>query len=71
MNDILKLAFEDAAKLPDATQEHIGRELLEYIAAWHVLKEEIDKGLRDIEAGRTIPAEEGFAKLRPKHGAAA
>lgn len=47
----LELALSKAASLPEAAQEQLGRELLERIDSLALLRTEIEKGLRDLDAG--------------------
>lgn len=47
----LELAMSQAAALPEAAQEQLGRELPERIAALAELRADIEVGLRQLEAG--------------------
>jgi hypothetical protein len=51
----LERAIAQAAVLPDTDQEQIGRQLLAHIAKLRQLRDEIDKGLRSLEAGEGKP----------------
>jgi hypothetical protein len=48
----LQSALSQAADLPEAAQEQIGRELLERIDAPARLRAEIAAGLRELDAGK-------------------
>ena len=48
----LELALSKAAKLPEAAQEQLGRELLERIDTLAALRAELQKGLGELDAGR-------------------
>jgi hypothetical protein len=47
----LEQAIAEIATLPDAEQEKIGRRLLSHMQKLRRLREEIDKGIRSLEAG--------------------
>jgi len=47
----LELAIAKAAGLPEATQEQLGRELLERIYTLAELRADIEIGLRELDAG--------------------
>lgn len=51
----LELAIAKAAKLPEAAQEQLGRELLERINTLAELRAEIDIGIRELDAGKGEP----------------
>jgi hypothetical protein len=46
-----ELAITKAAKLPEATQEQLGRELLERIEGLEQLRAEIEIGIRELDSG--------------------
>ena len=48
----LEAAIAEVAALPDADQEQIGRQLLSRIEKLRSLREEIDKGIHSLDAGR-------------------
>ena len=48
----LELALSKAAKLPEAAQEQLGRELLERIDTLAALRAELQKGLGELDAGK-------------------
>ena len=45
-------AIAELAALPDADQEQIGRRLLSHIEKLRRLREELDKGVRSLDAGK-------------------
>lgn len=51
MIKMLELAFSKAASLPEATQEQLGRELLERIDALTALRAQIEIAVRQMDAG--------------------
>jgi hypothetical protein len=72
MTDLLKKAFEQAARLPDGVQDEVARQLLEDIEGellWDdtlarsqdKLEEMADRALQELRAGRTRRA--GFDEL--------
>jgi hypothetical protein len=46
-----ELAITKAAKLPEAAQEQLGRELLERIEGLEQLRAEIEIGIRELDSG--------------------
>jgi uncharacterized protein (UPF0335 family) len=46
-----ELAITKVAKLPEAAQEQLGRELLERIESLEQLRAEIEIGIRELDAG--------------------
>ena len=48
----LEQALAEVAALPDADQEQIGRKLLSHVEKLRRLREELDKGVRSLEAGK-------------------
>ena len=51
MSKALDLAIRKAASLPEPVQEQLGRELLERIQALTELREALDVGVRELDAG--------------------
>jgi hypothetical protein len=56
----LEQAIAQVATLPDADQEQIGRQLLSHVEKLRSLREELDKGIRSLDAGegRTFDIDE-------------
>ncbi len=55
MTKILERAFAEIATLPEIDQEQIGRQLLSHIEKLRQLREDLDKGVRSLDAGRGEP----------------
>jgi len=66
----LELAISKAAKLPEAAQEQLGRELLERIHTLAELRAEIDIGIRELDAGKgeELDIEDVIRQAREEHG---
>jgi hypothetical protein len=69
MTSILKLAMDKAAELPEAAQEEIGLKLIDRIAAWKMLRADIQIGIDQLDAGlgREINFEELIRELNEEH----
>jgi hypothetical protein len=48
----LERAIAEIAALPDADQEQIGRKLLSHVEKLQRLREELDRGVRSLDAGK-------------------
>ena len=48
----LEIAIAELAGLPAADQEQIGRQLLSHVEKLRRLREELDKGVRSLDAGK-------------------
>jgi hypothetical protein len=66
----LELALSKAAKLPEAAQEQLGRELLERIDTLAALRAELEKGFRELDAGsgEELDIEELIKQARTEDG---
>lgn len=51
MSKVFKDAIAEAARLPEAAQEKIGRDLHAYIEKLRDLRGDIEQGLRSLDAG--------------------
>ncbi len=51
----LEQAIAEVAALPDADQEQIGRQLLSHVEKPRNLREELDRGVRSLDAGKGTP----------------
>ena len=51
----LEQAIAEIATLPDADQDEIGRRLLSHLQKLRQRREEIDKGIRSLDAGEGKP----------------
>ncbi len=47
----LELAFSKAAALPEAAQELIGREVIDYVEKLNALRADLEVGIRQLDAG--------------------
>ena len=68
----LEQAFAEVANLPDADQEQIGRKLLSHVEKLRQLRDEIDKGIRSLDAGqgREVNIEDFIRQKNKRHGGA-
>ena len=66
----LETAVAEAARLPEADQEAIGRQLLSHIEKLRQLRREIDKGLRSLDRGegRPLDVEAFLAEQNARRG---
>ena len=55
MTKMLERAFAEIATLPETDQEQIGRQLLSHVEKLRRLREELDTGVRSLDAGRGEP----------------
>ena len=65
----LELALTKAAKLSEAAQEQLGRELLERIESIEQLRAEIEIGIRELNSGlgEEIDIEDVIRRARDEH----
>jgi hypothetical protein len=66
----LELAFRKAAALPEAAQEQIGRELIDYVDKLNALRADLDIGLRQLDAGqgKELDVEDLLRRARVRKG---
>lgn len=55
MTKTLEQAIAEVSALSDDDQEQIGRSLLSHVEKLRLLRSEIDKGLRSLDAGKGRP----------------
>ncbi len=55
MNRALQQAMAELATLPDADQEEIGRQLLLHVEKLRNLRDDLDQGIRSLDAGKGRP----------------
>ncbi len=69
MTTVLEQAIAEVEGLPGADQETIGRQILSRVEKLRRLREEIDGGLRSLDAGEGEPLdiEEFIAEQRARH----
>jgi hypothetical protein len=65
----LELAFSKAAALPEAAQEKIGREVIDYIDKLNALRADIESGIRQLDAGegRELDIDDVLRRARKAH----
>ncbi len=65
----LELAISKASNLPEAAQEQLGRELLERIETLEQLRDEIEAGIRELDAGlgEKLDIEEVIGQAHREH----
>ena len=70
MIKILKLAMAKASKLPPAAQEQLGRELIERIDTLEGLRNAIEVGVKELDAGlgQSLDIEDLINEARSGHG---
>jgi hypothetical protein len=66
----LEIAMEKLASLPEADQEQIGQRLLSHVEKLRLLRVEIDKGIRSLDAGEGKPLaiEDFIQQSNANHG---
>ena len=64
-----ELAIEKIAKLPEAAQEQLGRELLQRIERLNQLRADLDVGIAQLDAdmGRELGIENVIKQLNEEH----
>jgi hypothetical protein len=63
----LEQAIAEVAALPDADQEQIGRQLLSHVEKLRNLREELDRGVRSLDAGKGTTVDIGeFIRMKNK-----
>lgn len=69
MTKTLEKAFAEAAHLPEAAQEKIGRDLLAHIRKLRRLRADIEKGIRSLDAGkgRELDIEDFLRRARKRY----
>lgn len=65
----LERAVKEAEQLPDELREQLGDNLLHYIHKYLALRDDLDAGLRELDAGQGLDGREVFASLKAKYGA--
>ena len=69
MTRTLEKAFAEAANLPEAAQEQIGRDLLAHIRKLRRLRADLEKGMRSLDAGkgRELDVEDFLRRARKRY----
>ena len=68
----LEQAIAQISRLPDADQEQIGRKLLSHVEKLTALRQEIDKGIQSLDAGKgsALSMEDFLREKNSRHGGA-
>lgn len=64
----LERAVKAAEDLPEDLRERIGEDLLHFIDKYLALAQDIDEGLAELDAGRSVPVEVVLERLRARIG---
>ncbi len=69
MTKTLEKAFAEAARLPEAAQEQIGRELLAHVRKLRKLRADIEQGIKSLDAGkgRELDIEDFLRRARKRY----
>ncbi|MGO8920293.1 MAG: hypothetical protein ACLQJR_30710 [Stellaceae bacterium] len=69
MSKVFKDAVAEAARLPEAAQEKIGRELRAYVEKLRSLRSDIEQGVGSLDAGagKTVDIEDVIKRARARH----
>jgi hypothetical protein len=69
VSKVFKDAVADAATLPEAAQDKIGRELRAYLEKLHRLQGDVEQGIRSLDAGagKAIDVEDVIERARARH----
>lgn len=62
-------AVQAAEELPEELREKLGENLLHFVDKYLALRDDIDAGLRELDAGQGIPAEVVLERLKARFGA--
>jgi hypothetical protein len=68
----LKLAIAEVERLPEDTQERIGRELLAHVEKLQTLRADLTKGIQSLDngAGRELDMEDVIKRARKRNAKA-
>jgi hypothetical protein len=68
----LKLAIAEVERLPEDTQERIGRELLAHVEKLQTLRADLTKGIQSLDngAGRELDMEDVIKRARKQNAKA-
>jgi hypothetical protein len=69
MTKALKEALAEVEKLPSADQEMIGRQVLQHVEKLRMLRDDIDSGIRSLDAGkgRELDVDDVISVARERH----
>jgi hypothetical protein len=65
----LERAIKEAEQLPSEMREELGEKLLHYIHKYLALRDDLDVGLRELDAGEGLDGKDVFAALKSTYGA--
>ena len=65
----LERAIKEAEQLPDELREQLGEQLLHYIHKYLALRDDLDAGIGELDAGLGLDGKEVFASLKSRYGA--
>lgn len=70
MTKVLREAIAKIEALPEAAQDHIARELIDYVEKLNALRAEVEIGISELDAGegRELDIEELLREARAHHG---
>jgi hypothetical protein len=70
MTKVLREAIAKVEALPEAEQDRIARELIDYLDKLKTLRAEVDIGIRQLDAGegRELDIEDVIKQARVEHG---
>jgi Arc/MetJ-type ribon-helix-helix transcriptional regulator len=70
MTKVLRDAIAKVEALPEADQDRIARELVDYLDKLQALRAEVEIGIRQLDAGegRELDIEEVISQARAEHG---
>ncbi len=70
MTKVLREAIAKVEALPEAEQDRIARELIDYLDKLNALRSEVQIGLRQLDAGegRELDIEDVITQAREEHG---
>jgi hypothetical protein len=65
----LERAIQEAQQLPSEMREQLGEKLLHYIHKYLALRDDLDVGLRELDAGEGRDGKDVFAALKSRYDA--
>ena len=70
MTKVLQEAVAQVGRLPASDQENIGRQVLQHVEKLRLLRDDIDAGVRELDAGEGLQLEldDVIAVARMRHG---
>ena len=70
MTKVLREAIAKVEALPEAAQDHIARELLDYLDRLNALRADLEVGIRELDAGqgREVAIEDLLRRARAQRG---